>query len=745
MQADLDRYEIYYADKLWKVMPEAYRAADSDVVDQKGPLRELCDRIGAQIAIVRRGIDRTWEDQSIESCDDWVVPYIADLLGTNLISGSDLPGQRREVANTIDYRRRKGTVALLEELAHDITGWEARVVELFRRLGRTRHGLDPGIGLLTDASAPLQFAAGLVGPITKTPIGGTASLRNAYGASKCGSAFDEFFHTPDVRRGEGRTGWYNIPKLGVFLWRLRSFPEAAGDPKSLLVTPVADTSSNAGCFAFDPTGREIPLFAAGDRATAGGFGAKWTSPSEWQLPTPIARALMDDDRRPGKAHPDLYAGSGSPSFDMRSLGVFHAPTTPNDTLDALLLPLVDDGTLPPQPVVVAIRPERGRFSVAPPPAGPLQVWYHYGFSAPIGAGAYDRRPLAAPLPAPGADLPVVNGDAVTTIAATGTITFSDSLTYLTVADAVVDDLTLRSANLTRPLVRPTTARGPWTFNGNPGSKLRLEGIFVSGVEIILAGHFDEVSIAFSTLDPGQSSAGNWAKAIDGRQLSPATLWIEGTVRALTIDRSITGPIRTRLSGSVEELLIRDSIVQFPAAPARTPPVVAATAPPLGRVRAVASGVPRDFAIFLDAGDVSIARSTILGSISVHHIDVSESILGDFAWAADPQYGCVRFSAWSTGSNLPRKYQSVRIAPGAELFTSRAFGQPGYAQLRSDADTAIASDPASTQPGSILEGAQNGSEMGAFYSGMAAIKERRLLLKLQEFMPLGLVPVIVHVT
>jgi len=735
MQADLDRYEIYYADKLWKLMPEAYRAADSDVVDQKGPLRELCDRIGAQIAIVRRSIDRTWEDQSIESCDDWVVPYIADLLGTNLISGSDLPGQRREVANTIDYRRRKGTVALIEELAHDITGWEARVVEFFRRLGRTRHGLDPEIGLLTDANAPLQFAAGLVGPITKTPIGGTASLRNVHGASKCDSAFDELFHTPDVRLGQGRTGWYNIPKLGVFLWRLRSFPEAAGDPKSLLVTPVAGALSNAGCFAFDPTGREIPLFAAGDRASAGGFGAKWTSPAEWQLPTPIARALMDDDRRIGKAHTDLYAGPGSPAFDMRSLGVFRSPANPNDLLATLLEPFAN----------VSVRPERGRFSVAGPPAGPLKVWYHYGFSAPIGAGAYDRRPLAAPFPAPGTDLTVVNGDAVTAIGPTGTITFSDSPTYLTVANAVVDDLTLRSVNLTRPLVRPTTARGPWTFNGNTGSKLRMEGIFVSGVEIILTGQFDEVSIAFSTLDPGQSTGGNWAQAIDGRQLSPATLSIEGTVRALTIDRSITGPIRTRLGGSIEELLIRDSIVQFPAAPARTPPVVAAPAPPPGRVRAVASGVPRDYAIFLDAGDVSIARSTILGSIAVHHIDVSESILGDFAWAADPQHGCVRFSAWATGSNLPRKYESVRIAPGAELFTSRAFGQPGYAQLRSDADNAVESDPTSTKPGSILEGAQNGSEMGAFYSEMAAIKERRLLLKLQEFMPLGLVPVIVHVT
>ena len=40
-------------------------------------------RVGAQAAVVRRSIDRLWEDQSIESCEDWVVDYIGDLLATN--------------------------------------------------------------------------------------------------------------------------------------------------------------------------------------------------------------------------------------------------------------------------------------------------------------------------------------------------------------------------------------------------------------------------------------------------------------------------------------------------------------------------------------------------------------------------------------------------------------------------------------------------------------------------------------
>ena len=145
MLNDRDHYEAYYADKLWNLIPAVYRTVDTDQLGANGPLRELVNRIGAQAAILRRGIDRLWEDQSIESCDDWVIPYIADLLATNLVKSLDARGQRLDVAKTIYYRRRKGTLAVLEEIAANITGWDARVVEFFRRLGRTRHNLDPAI------------------------------------------------------------------------------------------------------------------------------------------------------------------------------------------------------------------------------------------------------------------------------------------------------------------------------------------------------------------------------------------------------------------------------------------------------------------------------------------------------------------------------------------------------------------------------------------------------------------------
>ena len=46
---------------------------------------------------------------------------------------------------------------------------------------------------------------------------------------------------------------------------------------------------------------------------------------------------------------------------------------------------------------------------------------------------------------------------------------------------------------------------------------------------------------------------------------------------------------------------------------------------------------------------------------------------------------------------------------------------------------------------ISTGAQDGSEMGAFARDKNPIKERSILIKYQEYMPLGLVPVIIDVT
>ena len=698
MSDDCDHYEAYYADKLWNLLPAVYRTEDTDVFDKPGPLRELVNRIGVQAAILRRSIDRLWEDQSIETCDDWVIPYSADLLATRLVASLDAPGQRLDVAKTIYYRRRKGTVAILEEIITDITGWQARVVEFFRRLARSRHGLDPEIGLPSATEDPvgnrdLQLAQGLIGTYTNTASGGWADLRKVYGAAKAYSAFDEFFHTADLRRGHGQVGWYNIPHLGVFLWRLQSF-------EADHTTPVAIQ----GCpdqYSFDPTGREIPLFAA---AELGISGDNWVPREEWQLPTAISKLLFAQETANLYPDPSLYPDS--------SVGVLQQQGSSFATV---------------APAKVTIYPEIGRFKVDPSlQNATLLVRYHYGFSSTIGAGPYDRRILGGNLaPTPGTESTVSGGgDALVaplgSVAPTGTVTIDDSLTYAAVSDVGgpvtgIQQVTVRAANTKkRPLIRlaPPPPVTEWAFTGADGSELAIEGLFISSGDIVLRGNFDSVTLTCCTLDPGNS--GN-PPAVDGRPLLPCHLWVEGQVRQLTISGCIVGPIATRGSGEIETLTVSDSIVQ---------------------------ALDGDKAIQLTNGAVNLSRCTLLGPAQLHWLSASECILHDIVQVQDWQQGCVRFSAWASGSTLPRQYESVQIAPQAPLFTTRDFGQPGYAQLQANVDAAILAGKAGA---SIAVGAQDGSEMGAFAREKNPIKERSLLLKLGEFMPLGLSPVIIYVT
>jgi hypothetical protein len=704
-----DRYEAYYADKLWALLPAIYRAEDPTSADDRGPLREIVNRIGAQGAVLRRGIDRLWEDQSIESCDDWVIAYLAELLATNLVASLDARGQRIDVGKTIYYRRRKGTVALLEELAADITGWNARVVEMFRRLGRARHGLDPALAMpleLTDATgAPsIPVVEGLIGRATRTPLGGFADLRRRFGASRAHTAFDELSHTADVRLGRGATGWHNIPHLGVFLWRLQSVPLDG-------VTPVADATC-PNQYTFDPTGRNIPLFAAAVRS----YGDQWVSPAEHELPGPIDRLLLEN------ALAALYAAvDPDGALLQNALRIYEGATTLSNLVK------VDRVTADPRAAATRyfIDPRAGRLYVpAGAPASHLLVGYHHGFSSAIGAGGYDRRVRGEDPVLPSPVVATTGGAAAFTgigpggtVIKSGTITITDSLTYTSAPSFTIDDsagpntLVVRADNRRRPLIRlPAPAPNPavWKLTGTTGadhrgSTLVLDGVFVSGGEVLLDGDFEQVTLSTTTLDPGDRTA----VAADGRALIPCRLRIKGRIKRLVIARSIVGPVVMEAGALVEALAISDSIIQ--------------------------AVDPAADALAIDTGLATISAATILGTARLHQIEATTTIFHDVVKVADHQHGCVRFSAVPVGSVVPRPYECVTISPRQQLFASRAFGQPSYAQLLASADPGVA------------RGAEDGSELGAFWRENNPIKERSLLIKYQEFMPIGLAPVLIYVT
>jgi hypothetical protein len=819
--ADIDRgydsyYATYYAERLWQMLPAVYRSADTDSLDSSGPLRELINRIGAQVAVVRRSIDRLWEDQSIETCDDWVIPYIGDLLGTNLVPNLDARAQRLDVANTVAYRRRKGTVGVLEELAVDITGWPAHVVEGFRRLARTRHGLDPAVGPAAyphakpPAVATLLGAESLTGPLTGGLVGGLADLRSRHGAALADTAFDEAFHTADFRVGRGAVGRFGIPKLLVFLWRLMSFPVTNSSP-----VKVAGSNDH---YVFDPTGREVPLFLP-PPAKLEDFAGSWTPAREWQVPGPLTTSLEQ-----------TITHSGITRYGLQPESDWNLET---------------------------IWPELGRFAAQPigSPVQPLTVDYNYGFASTIGAGPYDRALLPDPPAISGTDKPVRGGtgldDALKAIGATGTITIGvpvdddhpgDSMTYSHLADVgsttAISQVLLRAYPQTRPVLRPLAGATPWTLSGGGDeAQLVLDGLTVSGCDIVLRGSFKTVRLTACTVDPGTAAGGSppIATAVDGAPLAPRRIFVEGTVQRLMVDHCILGPVRTRFGGSVEKLEITDSIIQglpttvgpavsdddifdplllvrgllaggpvSTALRAKMPAAAVAAlhtftaeslssqysgvssavldglnalvhgpalykkelfetvrmsgetcglvreAPVTGSMQLAALNralIDESFPVALGAAALAVAdatvqlqRVTVLGRIAAQQLSASDSILRDFAAVEDLQQGCIRFSAYAAGSALPRRYEAAEIVAGAPIFTSDLYGNPGYGQLLETADAAIVNTAAS-----ISAGAENNSEMGAFSGDLNPVKEQGLLIKYAEYMPLGLTPVIVHVT
>ena len=837
-----DGYDAYYAERLWQLLPAVYRTADTDSFDAPGPLRELLDRIGAQVAVVRRSIDRLWADQSIETCDDWVIPYIGDLLGTNLVNNLDARAQRLDVAKTIHYRRRKGTLEVLEELARDVTGWTAHVVEGFRRLARTRHGLDPAVGPAAfpraspaDVAQLLQIE-GLTGLLTGAPAGGFADLRSRHGAALADTAFDESFHTADVRAGRGAVGHFGIPKLVVFLWRLTSFAVVGG-------TPVAV----AGC----PTSTCSTRPAARSRSSSPGARAR--------------RLLRVLDVGPRVAGP-------RPADELPRDRDHRHRSVPAAAAGAL------SRRRPSRPAIASaegwqltsIWPETGRFAAAPAtPAGPLTVDYQYGFPSMIGAGPYDRALLGDPpgrrRHRDGRDGGTGLDAALAAAGATGTVTVGDVPRRPTPSPTRAGRRRLDAEPIVSLLVRgrPGHAPGPAAggrsgavglHRGRPAgaqveAQLVLDGLTVSGCDIVLRGAFDTVRITACTVDPGTAGTG-LAAARDGGRRHPARAEPDlhrGRSRRPAGRRrsdrpAPRGPLHPRPDPHAARRVGRDAddhrqhrpgpagdgrdrlhrggrLRPAPAGqgPPRDRPAVAGAArgdagrrprphcrrtrpsrwrarsrrlprgPRRARTRsstgrriydaalfatvelspdvlALAEAGPLDpaqlaalnrglldesFPVALGVAALAVAdatvqltRVTVLGRIAAHRLSASDSILADFAAVDDVQDGCVRFSAYAGGSAIPRQYQSAAIPPGAPIFTSTRYGQPGYAQLLETADAAIVGGAAGA---SHLLGRRERLRDGRVLRDLDPVKEQGLLIKYAEYMPLGLTPVIVHVT
>jgi hypothetical protein len=745
-QAD-DRYERFFAEKLWEMLPSIYRHEDG-IAERPGTMRAFVELIAEQTAVLRRSHDRLWDDAFIDLCDDWAVPYIGDLVATRMVSALNTRGRRVDVAKTIYYRRRKGTPRVLEELIADITGWEGKVVESFRFLGRMRHHLDPPLAELLD------------------PARGWADLRQPRVAEEADGPWDPFAHTVDIRKSRGHAGRWNIPKVSFHLFRLTAY-ELVG------VQPLARAGD--ATFTFDPSGRDTQLFMPRNRA--GGYAwDDWTSARPWEVPAPMGcRILGDAQYVAGDAvrAAMLAAGASPAAVDaLVPIAGVRWPTEDalRDWIAALpaaiatellasgnwdrlrALALVDDcgkkalwtdavEVMPVTAMPVArermsagnladwtqtapdfdllVDPVLGRFkllsSPAPEPAE-VRAKYWYGFGGAIGAGGHDRRANLVDAPdvvvTPGAgailpaDIPVLPDGHIG-----GVCEVFDSATYEVDVDcADVEDLTIQAANLARPYLMLVD---DWVFDATTAAglegKLTLDGLWIgtrAGASIVLRGEWNTVTIRSCTLDPGGT-------AVDGATLDPVQIWVEGEVDELHVVGSIVPRIAVRPQnagdppGVIDQVIVEDSILDA----TRTSP---------------------DIAIELTPGTVTLRRVTVLGRVDVERLDASEALITGFVDVTDLQAGCFRFSSAPDGSRVPHPYRWVKWT-GGPVFSSTRFGDPGYTWL------------AESAPDEIRRGAENGSEIGAWSASLNPIKEDSLLRKVEEYLPFGLVPIFIRET
>jgi hypothetical protein len=676
---------------LYDLLPEYVRRQDVEravAPDGSGPLRLLLDAAQMQGDLVYADILRLYDNFFVETCDPWVLPYIADIIGLDLID--DLPADnRRDLARTIAYRRRKGTVSQLETMARDVTSYDCKVVEFFTRMQWTQSM----IHLRPDALA-------------------TVDVRDAATLARIDTAFDRAQHVADVRPAAQTQGLYAIKKIGFYLWRLEAIPL-----RGVEMAP-APPPAPAGAYHFDVLGQPLPLFAAPpplERPT----DAPWPRVDEFGVRGPISPWLIAES--PADFWQTAVVPPGSVARS-RGFDVFDAAGN-RIVLTPLPADLCDWRRAPAPPVPkgsVAVDVRLGRLLFAPgeAPKGVLICDTFFGLAGEIGGGAYAQDRSLALLPAEVPDVQTVTQTGGAPISAALTalagsvarvrvVQIADSRTYgneTLPLPAKFETLVIQAAPAQRPTIVLSGTGAKPVFGGNPvqGSLLILRGLQVTGLGETLSfpDGIAEIRLEHCTVDPGggPSADGVTARAA-GVLLALEPRAVDAT---LSIDHSIIGELK--LPVEMRCISIRDSIVDgrpFGAALTNGPKVV-------------------------------VERSTVFGGVSCLVLDASETIFDDVVTVVQRQDGCVRFCSFTPASATPRRYECAPDADRPE-FTSTLFREPGYAQL------------ALSSPATIRQGGDDRGEIGVWSSLQEQQRIAHLRLRLAEYLPAGLIPVFVFAT
>lgn len=741
-------------DRLYELLPVVYRMRDAE---QGYPLRDFLRVLSTQANVLERDIDGLYDNWFIETCDDWLVPYLGDLLGYTLLPEAATLGRdgrdgnlgrvlapRADVANTIDARRRKGTLSLLQDLARDAAGWPARPVEFYRLLGWMQHLDHPRPGR-----------------------GGTADLRSPERLQRvawCRGAFDELAHSGDVRRLSSRRGRgrFGIPDVGQFVFRRRSYPVTCSGAYCM------DVGMN--CFTFSVLGNDTPLYVR-PRARGKGCGIA----GERELPVPLRRYRFAE-RGPradyARVSPDYY-GDGlsvqlwAPDWPAKGEG---SPIP----LERLLPADLSGWDYQVPRGRVAVDPQRGRIMFPANQRPKRGVWtsYQYGFPADLGGGEYGRRetelenatrytvhtalpgsdPAQGSLP-PGhfasiADALAAWAEAKASLPLEGPrsraliVELAESGVYEGSVDVQLgagEAIQIRAAERTRPVIRLLDVRASqpdaFTIRGAPGSRVLLDGLLIAGRGVDVQGadiqgdedsssvrqDLCELVIRHCTLVPGLSLQCD----CEPKRPGEASITLDGSRASVRIEHSIVGSIAVispPRRGEPPALTLCDSVLDATG------------------VDGLALAAPDEAVAYVEA---SFRRCTVIGEVRAHAIVLAEdSIFAGPVRVLRRQRGCMRFCYVPAGSRTPRRFHcqpdlaldGVPVADAAvreevllrvvPQFRSLRYPSPDYARL---------SDGCCAQ---IRAGASDASAMGVYHDLYEPQREANLAARLEEYVPAG---------
>ncbi|NOK19870.1 hypothetical protein [Corallococcus carmarthensis] len=231
-------------DLLYSHLPALYRVVDM-AEGTREPRKSLAPKgveelykflriLAAPIARTRQNIEELHADLFIDKSADWILPYLADMIGMRLVF-PEAPSNRRDVRGTVGWRRRKGTPSMLEEMAGDLSGQLAVSREGWKRILLAQD---------LDLYRPERTIAGL-GPATV--------------AERASGPLDTSFHAVDPRRIGRTTGRYHPKHVAHWLYPTKLFPVTEGTARDRTLYDGGGAPKVDYRFAFNPLGADVPL------------------------------------------------------------------------------------------------------------------------------------------------------------------------------------------------------------------------------------------------------------------------------------------------------------------------------------------------------------------------------------------------------------------------------------------------------------------------------------------------------